>query len=230
VADYSNKLKMSTSTGTESSRKRGGDRDIRKRNTRACDNCRKTKSKCDRDDEDGPCDPCTFQGVECRFSTPTKQRGPKKGYLQVLESRCHAAEAVLGILLSLPDRRATSLLSELSEDLFVQSVLDQVNRSAFGPQGRPTSPGLDLELNSSAGTSRDTLTYADPFTHGPTNGWQDAIIDRFRANDEEGRMESFGMQSTLSTPSTLTDDENHGQNTTLTDGEMDQGRKKTRRD
>lgn len=222
---------MSTSTGT-GSRKRRGDPNVRRRNTRACDNCRVTKTKCERDEEDGQCDPCTFRGVECRFSAPTKQRGPKKGYLQILESRCHAAEAVLGILLSLPDQRAIGLLTELSKDLFVRSVLDQVNSSAFGPRGRQsTSPGLDLELKSAAGSSRETPTYVDPFTHGPTNGWQEVVIDKFRAKNEGSHVESFGRQSVVSTPSTLSDDESRGDDTTLTDEETDQGRrKKTRRD
>jgi len=108
----------------------------------------------------------------------------------------------------------------------VQSVLDQVNDSAFGPRGREsTSPGLDLELQSTAGSSRDILTYADPFTHGPTNGWQDAIIDRFKANNEGDPTKAFGMQSTVSTPSTLSDDENPD-HTTLTDEEANPGRKK----
>jgi len=221
---------MSTSTGTKSSRKRRGDRNIKKHNTLACDNCRKTKTKCERDGEDAPCEPCKFQGVECHYSTPVKQRGPAKGYLRSLESRCYAAEAVLGILISLPDQRATDLLTELSDDRFVQNVLDQVNRGAFGLRGRePTLPELDLELKSSAGSSRDAPTYSDPFTHGPTNGWQNSVIDEFRAKDEGNHVEPFGRRSMVSTPATLTDDESPGHDTTVTDGETGRG-KKTRKD
>jgi len=162
-----------------------------------------------------------------------------------LESRCYAAEAVLGILISLPDQRATDLLTELSDDRFVQNVLDQVNRGAFGLRGRePTLPELDLELKSSAGSSRDAPTClseshsrslclliqdSDPFTHGPTNGWQNSVIDEFRAKDEGNHVEPFGRRSMVSTPATLTDDESPGHDTTVTDGETGRG-KKTRKD
>jgi len=54
-----------------------------------------------------------------------------------MESRCHAVEAVLGILLGLPDQRAVSLLTELTEDPYLRSVVLQVNASAFGPRNWP---------------------------------------------------------------------------------------------
>jgi hypothetical protein len=57
-------------------------------------------------------------------------------YLHALEERCHAIEAVVGILLSIPDQRAISLLSELSEDPFVRNVFEIVNNSSFGLRGR----------------------------------------------------------------------------------------------
>lgn len=58
-------------------------------------------------------------------------------YLHAVEARCHAVEALIGILMALPDQRAVSLLTELAEDPFARSVLDQVNNSAFGLRGRP---------------------------------------------------------------------------------------------
>jgi hypothetical protein len=65
----------------------------------------------------------------------------RNSYLHAVETRCHDVEAVLGILLDLPDQRAISLLSELYEDPYVRKVFDQVNASAFGPLGRkPVTP------------------------------------------------------------------------------------------
>jgi len=118
-------------------------------------------------------------------------------YLHSLESRSHDAEAVLGILLSVPDQRATGLLSELSKDPFVQSVLDQVNNSAFGPRGRGSTVCPRFISRFLCLLVQD----ADPFTGGPTNGWQDAIIDKIKAKNGGGDGESFAtMQSTLSPP------------------------------
>ena len=61
---------------------------------------------------------------------------PFNRYLHALEERCHSTEALIGILLSILDRRATSLLSEISEDPFLRNVLELVNNSSFGLSGR----------------------------------------------------------------------------------------------
>lgn len=56
--------------------------------------------------------------------------------MRALEERCHAVESLVGILLSIPDKRAVSLLSELSEHPYARGVLETVNNSAFGMRGR----------------------------------------------------------------------------------------------
>jgi len=119
------------------SRKKRDNLNTKQRSSRACDHCRKTKSKCERlSDQDGSCESCAILGLECYFSGPVKKRGPAKGYLHAIETRCHDVEAVLGILLGIPDQRAISLLTELCEDSYVRKVIDQVNTSAFGTLGR----------------------------------------------------------------------------------------------
>lgn len=195
-------MSSSKAKGAASSRKQkeGSNSSIKRRTTRACDHCRRMKSKCE--GIDGSCVSCVMQGLECNFSAPTAKRGPAKGYLHALESHCHAVEALLGILLSLPDRRAITLLTELSDDPYARTVLDQVNASAFGYRGRELR-----EPKASASTDASTITvdYDDPFKHGPTNDWQDAVIDRFKSKGGGDNIEPFGrMSSVTSTPSTLT--------------------------
>jgi len=136
----------------ETSQKR--DKSKKFRSSRACDNCRKSKTKCEQADEDGSCHYCVTMQLECHFTMPASKRGPAKGYLQALETRCHNVEAVLGILLALPDERATSLLTELSDDPYARRILDQVNTSAFGPSGRASIPEtLKPNLQSSSAES-----------------------------------------------------------------------------
>jgi len=186
------------------SQKQKDDSKFRKRSTRACDQCRKTKSKCERIAEDGPCESCTLQGLECNFSGPINKRGPAKGYLHAVETRCHAVEAVLGVLLGLPDQRAISLLTELSEDPYAARVLDQVNTSAFGSRGRNSLPSVQDETSAepSKGSASD---YRDPFVHGPTNEWQDAVIETMKVEGSGDNLEPFGTrQSIPSTPSSVT--------------------------
>lgn len=56
--------------------------------------------------------------------------------MHALEERCHAVEALVGILLSIPDKRAVSLLSEIAEHPYARDVLEAINNSAFGMRRR----------------------------------------------------------------------------------------------
>lgn len=71
--------------------------------------------------------------------------------MRALEERCHAVEALIGILLSIPDERAVSLLSELAEHPYARSMLERVNESAFGMRGRVEAAAKlsEAELNNS---------------------------------------------------------------------------------
>jgi len=48
--------------------------------SRACDECRRKKIKCDAQSEEGPCSNCRRSTVECQFSRVPQKRGPSKGY------------------------------------------------------------------------------------------------------------------------------------------------------
>ncbi|TDL19912.1 hypothetical protein BD410DRAFT_393356 [Rickenella mellea] len=109
----------------------------RKRSSRACDQCRKTKSKCDPSDIDGmPCRSCATTGVECLYLGPSFKRGPPKGYIHALERRLHEVEAVLGTLIGSSDPRARSLIADLSKDPLAKNIVQRVVVGPFGPSGR----------------------------------------------------------------------------------------------
>lgn len=62
--------------------------------TLACVICRKKKVKCD--GIQPSCSRCQSIGNCCQYSDPPKKRGPPKGYVEVIESRAHRIESLLG--------------------------------------------------------------------------------------------------------------------------------------
>ena len=58
--------------------------------SRACDQCRKKKIKCDYKDEKGLCSNCQRNGDRCSFERVPLKRGPSKGYTRsASHSRTH---------------------------------------------------------------------------------------------------------------------------------------------
>lgn len=51
--------------------------------SRACDECRRKKVKCDAQSEQGPCSNCRRSNMECQFSRVPQKRGPSKGYVRL---------------------------------------------------------------------------------------------------------------------------------------------------
>jgi hypothetical protein len=69
----------------------------RRRVTRACDECRRKKIKCDGKQ---PCTHCTVYSYECTYDQPSnRRRNPAPQYVEALESRLHKAEALLRVVL-----------------------------------------------------------------------------------------------------------------------------------
>ncbi|KAK2757097.1 hypothetical protein FQN54_005066 [Arachnomyces sp. PD_36] len=69
----------------------------RRRVTRACDECRRKKIKCDGKQ---PCTHCTVYSYECTYDQPSnRRRNPGPQYIEALESRLHKAEAIIQALL-----------------------------------------------------------------------------------------------------------------------------------
>lgn len=65
--------------------------------SRACDECRRKKVKCDATSENGedPCSNCRRSGITCLFSRIPQKRGPSKGYIKELADRINSIEGKL---------------------------------------------------------------------------------------------------------------------------------------
>lgn len=66
--------------------------------SRACDECRRKKVKCDASSESGDeiCSNCRRSSVKCLFSRVPQKRGPSKGYIKELADRINSIEGKLG--------------------------------------------------------------------------------------------------------------------------------------
>ncbi|CAA7264843.1 unnamed protein product [Cyclocybe aegerita] len=113
----------------------------RKRSSRACDQCRKTKSKCERgNSESKKCKSCALAGTACTFLGPSYKRGPPKGYIHAIEQRWHQVEALLGAILQCSDERVQGIVSELRQDDLAREILGRVDSGPYGPSGRRAQP------------------------------------------------------------------------------------------
>ncbi|TDZ28327.1 putative transcriptional regulatory protein [Colletotrichum trifolii] len=67
--------------------------------SRACDECRRKKVKCDAQSDSGenPCSNCKRSGIRCMFSRVPQKRGPSKGYIKELADRINSIEGKLEI-------------------------------------------------------------------------------------------------------------------------------------
>ncbi|KAF2726157.1 hypothetical protein K431DRAFT_280179 [Polychaeton citri CBS 116435] len=67
--------------------------------SRACDECRRKKIRCDAADETGnpPCSSCARTGIRCAFSRQPQKRGPSKGYIKELAERLNSLESQMHI-------------------------------------------------------------------------------------------------------------------------------------
>lgn len=113
----------------------------RKRSSRACDQCRKTKSKCERSpDSTVQCKSCILAGTSCTFLGPSYKRGPPKGYIRAIEQRWHQVEALLGAILQCSDPQVQNIVSTLREDDLSREILHRVDNGPYGPSGRLQQP------------------------------------------------------------------------------------------
>ncbi|OUM68338.1 hypothetical protein PIROE2DRAFT_19864 [Piromyces sp. E2] len=64
----------------------------RKRSSKACDACHKKKIKCN---GNNPCSNCIDAKIPCVFSPRTKKRGPRAGYIGIMEKKLRDMESFL---------------------------------------------------------------------------------------------------------------------------------------
>ncbi|KIL66147.1 hypothetical protein M378DRAFT_75687 [Amanita muscaria Koide BX008] len=161
---------------------------VRRRSSKACDQCRKSKCKCERTTPGEPCKSCIMLGVACTFLGPSRKRGPPKGYIDAIEARLHQTEALLGILISASDSRAQTLLRDLAKDPLAREIINRVDNSPYGVKGRkrddsggntgPKSRFSHITAASNSdndiGDAEDSSKFDLTSTH-PSNEWQDKV-------------------------------------------------------
>ncbi|KAI9459128.1 fungal-specific transcription factor domain-containing protein [Lactarius psammicola] len=159
------------------------DKSVRRRSSKACDQCRKSKCKCERSSENVSCKACIMLGTHCTFLGPSRKRGPPKGYIDAIEARLHQTEALVGIMLAANDSRARGLLNDLSQDPLAHEIIRRVDNSPYGVKGRARA----AESSSASSKARPhpvgVKTKSDspnPSIHAthPSTEWQECLIDR----------------------------------------------------
>ncbi|KAE8451957.1 hypothetical protein EG329_002121 [Mollisiaceae sp. DMI_Dod_QoI] len=106
----------------------------RRRVTRACDECRRKKIKCDGKQ---PCTHCTVYSYDCTYDQPSnRRRNPAPQYIEALENRLQRAETLLRTVLPNVD------LNDPNIDNLIQ-------------QRRQASNGKDVSQSNAAGKSGD---------------------------------------------------------------------------
>ncbi|KAI0634003.1 fungal-specific transcription factor domain-containing protein [Trametes polyzona] len=166
--------------GSGLSAKAAAEKQIRRRSSKACDQCRKSKCKCERSSPQEPCRNCVMLGTQCTFLGPSRKRGPPKGYIDAIEARLHQTEALIGILLSSKDSRAKSVLDDLAEDPLAKEIINRVDNSPYGYKGRSRGVELPTSRTRPPPDQRDGDGNTVHATH-PSNEWQQQVINRLNS-------------------------------------------------
>ncbi|KAL2759484.1 hypothetical protein ACRALDRAFT_1091522 [Sodiomyces alcalophilus JCM 7366] len=105
--------------------------------SRACDECRRKKVRCDAQSDLGeaPCSNCKRSSQRCSFSRIPQKRGPSKGYIKELADRINSIEGRLGEGAS-GDILRKRTFSSVSGDMPTQSAPRQ-DSPAWAADGRP---------------------------------------------------------------------------------------------
>ncbi|KAI1387995.1 uncharacterized protein F4822DRAFT_298852 [Hypoxylon trugodes] len=116
--------------------------------SRACDECRRKKVKCDAVSENGdePCSNCRRSSIRCLFSRIPQKRGPSKGYIKELADRINSIEG--------------KLASE-GGNVDLNELLNGARRESadmFGSPGQPEENGRKRPYSSISGGEFTTPT------------------------------------------------------------------------
>ncbi|KAI0756844.1 fungal-specific transcription factor domain-containing protein [Daedaleopsis nitida] len=170
-----------------------------KRGSRACDRCRKIKSKCEAGTTtDDKCKNCEVANTPCTFQGPSFKRGPPKGYIHSIEQRWHQVECILATIMETP--RAQDIIGDLRSDTFANAILDRVQRGPYGsrsrlqqpqdPNGDPYSSLIDVpeyapmrddrRSRRQSRVSREIVSQDPTVSAAPTREWQDQLARRLQ--------------------------------------------------
>lgn len=111
--------------------------------SRACDECRRKKVKCDAPSETGedPCSNCRRSSIPCLFSRVPQKRGPSKGYIKELADRINSIEGKLGSGGAEDlNRKRTYSTSISGGDLSTPTGVGVSQLANWGSEQRPLQP------------------------------------------------------------------------------------------
>ncbi|GAQ42157.1 glucose-responsive transcription factor [Aspergillus tubingensis] len=128
-----------------------GDQSARRKRSkisRACDECRRKKVRCDASSESGveTCSNCRRLGVVCQFSRVPMKRGPSKGYIKELAERLHTLESQMQPTMVHPDMPYQTM-NEVSSPRAYQDFSPPIDA---GPIGRKRTYSVFEGLPSSS--------------------------------------------------------------------------------
>ncbi|RGP80903.1 n-terminal binuclear zn cluster-containing dna-containing [Fusarium longipes] len=135
--------------------------------SRACDECRRKKIKCDAqsDTGDAPCSSCARSSIRCLFSRVPQKRGPSKGYIKELADRIHSIENKLesdgGLSQDDIDRLFVTDRPRQSqgEDSSRKRPFSSISTNEFATPSRQTPWGSEHRIQASPGTSEAYTSY-----------------------------------------------------------------------
>ncbi|KAG2108501.1 fungal-specific transcription factor domain-containing protein [Suillus discolor] len=159
------------SSGAPATSSSYSDRVVRRRSSKACDQCRKSKCKCERAGDGEACKSCIMLGTPCTFLGPSRKRGPPKGYIDAIEARLHQTEALLGVLLAVEAEHSESIFRRL-HDTLAREILNRVDTSSYGVKGRKGG-SVKSRPNNTTPTEGSGIDLQS--TH-PSNEWQDRVV------------------------------------------------------
>ncbi|KAH8692744.1 putative C6 transcription factor [Talaromyces proteolyticus] len=124
----------------------------RRRVTRACDECRRKKIKCDGKQ---PCTHCTVYSYDCTYDQPSnRRRNPTPQHIEALESRLHRAEALLRILA--PDLNINDPSLDTASSQEIAAIYRQQSQLGISPP-KPTSTNAPSQEPSSSECADESL-------------------------------------------------------------------------
>ncbi|EKJ70856.1 hypothetical protein NXS19_005078 [Fusarium pseudograminearum] len=135
--------------------------------SRACDECRRKKIKCDAqtDTGDAPCSSCARSSIRCLFSRVPQKRGPSKGYIKELADRIHSIENKLesdgGLSQDDIDRLFVTDRPRQSqgEDSARKRPFSSISTNEFATPSRQTPWGSEHRIQASPGASEAYTSY-----------------------------------------------------------------------
>lgn len=159
-----------------------GDQSARRKRSkisRACDECRRKKVRCDASSESGveTCSNCRRLGVVCQFSRVPMKRGPSKGYIKELAERLHTLESQMQPAMVHPDMPYQPM-NEVSSPRAYQDFSPPMDAGSIGRkrtysvfEGLPSSSFTQPQFNSRSQNAFDTgETSTDPYNPSAVSG------------------------------------------------------------